>query len=97
MTCEIILCNQPDPPLCSQLIKNDCLKIAVFYYCPHMCGICPSISSSVTTTIPSINSLTTKKSCSTNSTCMNGGQQNHIDCSCECKKKYKPNLNKNKK
>jgi hypothetical protein len=84
--CEILLCDQPDPGTCRDFQLIDCLKIAVFYYCPKMCRYCQTSTITSSTTIISISTTTTlTNNCFQQLPCLNGAKQDPLTCRCSCK------------
>ena len=98
--CESVLCQNQDPKICEDFSLNECLKLAIVYYCPQLCGICKgsastsssttklTMTTATTSTTTTITTTTTKTISNCAQKCLNGGKQNPNNCSCECKELF---------
>ena len=91
--CEILMCDQPDPDICRDFQLIDCLKIAVFYYCPKMCGYCQITTTTITSITTNTKSITSTSiqpnNCFQKLPCLNGAKQDLVTCKCTCIKYFK--------
>ena len=64
---------------------QDCYYGSIPFYCPVLCGICPTISVVNTTITTTQNNV---KKCNLQLPCLNGVKQDLTSCSCECYPAY---------
>lgn len=94
--CETLMCDIPDPATCQGYNNTLCSLSLVNSYCPHLCELCPSSSTSSPSSDSTSNltlapapaqqvSLPARVSvCSKTLNCRNSGVFSNSSCSCQC-------------